>query len=427
MTAGVSRQAVTIQGEIELRVSEPSEVRAFDVGGVLLDRPFKVRRLGHFGYNCVDTAAMLAFYRDTLGLCLSDVSRPLDAQPEKRERLGDADAHLYFLRYGTEHHQFVLTSQRLWDLLAESADGVGRSVNQVTWQVGSLAEVVNGAEWFGGTGQRLFRSGRDMPGSNWHTYLFDPDGTINELYYGMEQIGWDGLSKPRQLHAGRFLAAPSLPQPSEEMEVLAALDQGMDPFSGHGREPDTGPTVEVDGILMRRPFKVVRLGPVSLFTADVEAATRFYRDTLGFRIRQEVTWREQRCVFLSANTDHHLVALYPLALRSALGLAPRLDSMALGFQVANYRQLREAVAYLEISGARRVDIPAELTPGFDFVTHLQDPDGNLVQLYYYLAQSGFAAGQPSPIPMQAPPRDWPQTVRAPDDVYGGEAFLGPWA
>ena len=36
-----------------------------------------------------------------------------------------------------------------------------------------------------------------MPGSNWHAYLYDPDGQSNELYYGIEQIGWNGHSKPR--------------------------------------------------------------------------------------------------------------------------------------------------------------------------------------------------------------------------------------
>jgi hypothetical protein len=31
--------------------------RRYDVGGVLLDRPFRIRRLGHFGYNVDDVAA----------------------------------------------------------------------------------------------------------------------------------------------------------------------------------------------------------------------------------------------------------------------------------------------------------------------------------------------------------------------------------
>ncbi len=40
----------------------------FDVGGVLLDRPFAIRRLGHFGFNAFDLPAALRFYGDWLGL-----------------------------------------------------------------------------------------------------------------------------------------------------------------------------------------------------------------------------------------------------------------------------------------------------------------------------------------------------------------------
>jgi len=39
---------------------------------VRLPRPFKIRRLGHFGYNCADLAGMLDFYTAGLGLIVSD-------------------------------------------------------------------------------------------------------------------------------------------------------------------------------------------------------------------------------------------------------------------------------------------------------------------------------------------------------------------
>ena len=32
-------------------------------------------------------------------------------------------------------------------------------------------------------------------------------------------------------------------------------------------------------------------------------------------------------------------------------------------------------------GAEEVAVPAAGLPGFDYVTHLRDPDGNLVQLF----------------------------------------------
>ena len=39
----------------------------FDVGGIRLDRPFKIRRLGHFGFNSRNMNAAMHFYRDLLG------------------------------------------------------------------------------------------------------------------------------------------------------------------------------------------------------------------------------------------------------------------------------------------------------------------------------------------------------------------------
>ena len=44
----------------------------FDVGGVQLPRPFKVRRLGHFGLNVSNMAENIPFYTDLLGFRVSD-------------------------------------------------------------------------------------------------------------------------------------------------------------------------------------------------------------------------------------------------------------------------------------------------------------------------------------------------------------------
>lgn len=41
--------------------------KKYNVGGVALDRPFKIRRLGHFGFNASDFEASRRFYFDLLG------------------------------------------------------------------------------------------------------------------------------------------------------------------------------------------------------------------------------------------------------------------------------------------------------------------------------------------------------------------------
>jgi catechol 2,3-dioxygenase-like lactoylglutathione lyase family enzyme len=399
---------------------------AYDVGGVRLSRPFKIRRLGHFGYNCVDLDAMLDFYLDGLGLIISDQSGTMPSRlpEEEQDKLRPNERLLHFTRFGSEHHQLVFISQKVWDWVGQANGSAGASINQVTWQVGSLAEVVNGAEWIWGRGERLLRSGRDMPGSNWHTYLFDSEGHINELFYGMEQIGWDGLSKPREMWSGVFTERPALPQRSEATEIASATGSGIDVSSGFRAETGSSGECAVDGVRMRRPFKIVGIGPVSLFVSDLDKARSFYTQVLGFDVRREVEWNGHRGVLLSCGTDHHNLALYEAGLRDALGFDSRTDSMALGFRLANYRQLRAAVAHMVARGAKEVQVPGELVPGFDYVSHLRDPDENLVQLYYYQRQC--APQDPFPTTVSGGTAKWPEVIDAPADVYGGQQFLGPW-
>ena len=76
-------------------MTAPTQTK-YDVGGVLLDRPFKVRRLGHFGFNVADPEAGRHFYSDLLGFFISDKA----GTPEEPRG--------YFMRYGGDHHAFVL-------------------------------------------------------------------------------------------------------------------------------------------------------------------------------------------------------------------------------------------------------------------------------------------------------------------------------
>ena len=89
------------------------------------------------------------------------------------------------------------------------------NVNQITWQVGSMREVFDGGDFFRRHGLRIQRSGRDLPGSNWNVYPFDPEGHVNELFYGIEQCGWNGRSKPLAMHGNRVREPPPLPHISE--------------------------------------------------------------------------------------------------------------------------------------------------------------------------------------------------------------------
>jgi catechol 2,3-dioxygenase-like lactoylglutathione lyase family enzyme len=399
----------------------------FDVGGVLLPQPFKIRRLGHFGFNLAEMERGRHFYVELLGFRISDVIDYSRRAKSAEQMAGLGDPNGYFTRYGTDHHAMVLFPKRVREALGRH-ERSEVTINQITWQVGSLREVGNAIKWFQSQGIRLQRSGRDMPGSNWHTYLYDPDGHSNELYYGIEQIGWDGHSKPRAMYDRGFDQPPELPQISEFEEVQQARAKGIEPTTGYRHVEKLPAAYDVDGILLPRPFKIVRIGPVSLFVDDLEHSEAFYRDQLGFTPSEEVTIRGHRCVFLRCNTEHHSVALFPLPLRAELGLSAHTRSASLGLQIANFRQLKDALTFLRERGCIiREDVPSDFHTGIDYAAHVLDPDGHCLQLYCAMEQIGWD-GKTKPKEMRnpVPISRWPDRLANEGNIYSGEPFFGPW-
>jgi len=395
----------------------------YDVGGVVLQRPFKVRRLGHFGLYTERLAEATRFYRDLIGFRLSDTLdfRAVAQSPEIYD--GIEDPYLHFLRYNGDHHAFVLGSKPASE--ARRGHKAVDSTGQMSWQVGTLGEVGNAIPWLTEQGMDIRNVGRDMPGSNWHVYFVDPDKRTVELFYGMEQIGWDGLSKPREMYDRGFRTQPSLPQMSEFDEVQQALADGKGLKSGY-RHVELPSKFDVEGVMLPRPFKPVNMGPLRLFVSDMALAEAFYRDTMGFALTEEVTYQGHRCIFLRVNTEHHSVALYPMELRSVLGLSSHATSMSFGVQVGSYRQLTNAVDFLRAEGCTVRELPPELSPGIDYSAYIVDPDGHLVQLYFQMEQIGWD-GKPRPPEArpQAALSQWPSELEPQSDTYAGQVFLGP--
>ncbi|MSQ23144.1 MAG: extradiol dioxygenase [Chloroflexi bacterium] len=389
----------------------------FNVGGVLLDQPFKIRRLGHFGLNLTHFDEGVRFWSDLLGF-----------------KISDEGANGCFLRYGSDHHALNLGRQRPIEDRRSEAEAAGRrfqldnNINQITWQTQSLSEPVAAVDYFAERGIELRRTGRDGAGSNWATYFYDPDGHINEFYYGIEQIGWDGYSKPAE-YRRPVREKVRLPVPSELDEINESLATGVAPNSGYRFAEKLPSRYDVDGIMLPRPFKIVKHGPVSIFVEDVERACAFYTRDIGFELTEEVVWEGERCCFLRCNTEHHSLGLFPRTLRSRLGLSAETTCMSFGLQLANYQQMRNAVDFLRAQGVRvETDrIPPELYPGIDYSAFAFDPDGHCVQLYYYMEQIGWdGTPRPRSARREVDPMHWPEALEPLSDTFKGEPFIGPW-
>jgi catechol 2,3-dioxygenase-like lactoylglutathione lyase family enzyme len=218
----------------------------------------------------------------------------------------------------------------------------------------------------------------------------------------------------------------ALPQPSEMTEIMQAEGSGVDLDSGFRPAEELPCDHCVGGVMLPRPFKVTKIGPVNLFVADVDASERFYTELLGLTKTEDVQYQGHRCVFLRCGTDHHTVGLFPVALRQQLGLNPATTLMSIGIQVGSYRQLREAIAFLRARDLQFIDrIPPELHPGIDYAAHAVGPDGHCIQIYHSMEQIGWD-GRPRPAalrPRIAP--QWPQTLEGTPDSYIDQILQGP--
>jgi catechol 2,3-dioxygenase-like lactoylglutathione lyase family enzyme len=404
--------------------------KQFDVGGVLLPRPFKIRRFGHFGLNLDQLDEAISFYTDLLGFRITDEVNLFDAvPPELRTAVEEIviDPRMIFTSNSSDHHALLLTHRTFGTLTGNDRSAKDNTLSQITWQVGSLQEVVDAEAYLRAQGVEIARVGRDMPGGNWHVYFFDPDDNTVELYYGMEQIGWSRKSPPAEMRYRAFSTVPPLPQMSEAAEIQDALDRGIDIHSGWTpSETHLNETYDVGGVLLPRPFKVTRLGPISMFTERLDEMLAFYTEVLGFEVVEEGRYLAKRIVYLRCGAEHHSFALADKALRSRIGLSEHTSCLSVGMEVGGYSQLRAAVRHLEEKGLNLVDdVPPELYLGVDYAAHFRDPDGHLVCLYYYMEQVGWD-GKPRPQAHRRTVTDpWPETLAPLSDTYADQTYLGP--
>lgn len=402
----------------------------FDVGGVLLPRPFKVRRFGHCGLNVERLDDSISFYTDLLGFRITDEFNLVDqAPPEIRGAMEEVmtDPRLIFTSNSTDHHALLLAHRTFGTLAGNDRYAKDNTFSQITWQVGSLKEVVDAEAYLRARGVEIGRVGRDMPGGNWHVYFRDPDDNTVELYYGMEQVGWSRKSRPYAMHYRAFNSLPPLPQMSEAAELREAMEQGIDLDSGWSPcETHLQETEDVGGVLLPRPFKITRLGPISMFTRRMGQMLSFYTELLGFQLVEEVEYLGHRIVYLRSGTEHHSFVLVEKALRSHLGLSDHTSCMSIGMEVGDYEQLRASVQHCVKMGHTVVEgIPPEMYLGIDYAAHVVDPEGHLVCLYYYMEQVGWA-GTPRPQGERRKVTDpWPDVLTPMSDTYADQTYMGP--
>ena len=139
--------------------------------------PFAVRKIGHAVIFVADLERSRRFYAEVLGFKVSDVY-PGSMMP----------GGMIFLRCNGDHHCLALVGGK-----DEAND---KSLHHLAFELATLDEVFRARDHLTMSGAKIVYEGRRRAGCQVSVEFLDPDGHHLELYWGVDQIGSDGRSRP---------------------------------------------------------------------------------------------------------------------------------------------------------------------------------------------------------------------------------------
>lgn len=149
----------------------------------------RVRRLGHVGIAVGNLDTTIEFYSGVLGLRLTErFTYP-------KEKIGHGTTVLAgaFMRCGATHHClsfFVLADP---DTSTPVKPRLG--LHHLAFELATPEELVAKYDELAERGVTIVNARSGGPGNQPRFYALDPDGNLLEFYWGIDEIGWDGLPR----------------------------------------------------------------------------------------------------------------------------------------------------------------------------------------------------------------------------------------
>lgn len=141
--------------------------------------PFELRKIGHVVLMVTDLQRSIAFYTGVLGFKVSDIYGE-DMMP----------GGMVFMRCNADHHGVALVG-------GAPVASQKRELHHMAFEVGSLDEVFRARKYLRESGATIVFEGRRRAGVQIAVEFLDPDGHNLEIYWGLDQIGTDGVARPQ--------------------------------------------------------------------------------------------------------------------------------------------------------------------------------------------------------------------------------------
>lgn len=140
--------------------------------------PFDLRKIGHVVLMVTDLKRSVAFYTGVLGFKVSDIYGE-DMMP----------GGMVFMRMNPDHHGVALIG-------GAPGSSQKHELNHMAFEVGTLDEVFRARKHLRESGATIVFDGRRRAGVQIAVEFLDPDGHHLEIYWGLDQVGTDGVSRP---------------------------------------------------------------------------------------------------------------------------------------------------------------------------------------------------------------------------------------
>lgn len=146
-------------------------------------------KIGHVGIAVRDLEKSVAFYSETVGLELTERFE----YPEDEVGHGVAVAAGAFVRCGPTHHCLSLFTFK--DGVVTEVDGRVYGLHHIAFELPTPERLLELYRHMKGRGAEIVNAREGGPGNQPRFYTKDPDGNLLEFYWGIDQIGWDGIPR----------------------------------------------------------------------------------------------------------------------------------------------------------------------------------------------------------------------------------------
>jgi len=140
--------------------------------------PFRINKIGHVVLNVSDMRRSVRFYTEILGFHVSDV------YPD-----GMVPGGMVFMRCNADHHGVALVG-------IMPGQSHNMELNHMAFEVGTLDEVLHARDFLRAKKVPIDFEGRRRAGCQIAVEFRDPDGHRLEIYWGLDQVGSEGRSRP---------------------------------------------------------------------------------------------------------------------------------------------------------------------------------------------------------------------------------------